>query len=184
MGAKKWTQAEIDLLRDLWKTDIRILEMAEMFPGRTAEGIYRQGKTLNLGARRVPQQIDKTLNWIRIAAQLESGPKTPRQIAIATSIDIAQVHVLLKRRRGRLCRISGYLKPKLKPPQQLWELGTGADAPRPPKKDRAQICREYTARLKESDPGRLEDWRTRKTAKEKTKPGGEWIKRDPAASWF
>ena len=181
---KPWSEEEKALLRSIWNEPIKVENFGELFPGRKPEAIYSQGrKIMKLGHRRVPQDFDRLLSWQKIQQQLELGPKTARQISMCTGMDLTKILEALRKRKGRLVRVSDWTVPGRGGCQQVWALGSEPDAPRPPKLTHAEVWKRYRDKMKRERPEELEAYAKKKRVREKIKAGGV-AKRDPAASWF
>lgn len=164
---------------------MKIEQLPELFPGRTAQAIYSHGaKILKLGERRIPQDFDAFLSWKRIDEQLRLGPKTAKQLSICLGMNHDKVLNLLNNRKGRLVRVCDYTIPFRGGRQMIWELGSGPDVAKPPKLSHAEVARRYRNKMKADRPEEYEAYQKRRKFKEKLNAGQIPVSRDIAASWF
>jgi hypothetical protein len=102
--AKRWSDEENAVLREVWKTAGPLENSLDRFPGRTMHSIYKQAAKLDLASR--PRPEPATLNRIaavlgdnkpRTAVQIADEIKTPEhrvRVHLATLIERKQVFVL------------------------------------------------------------------------------------------
>lgn len=181
---RTWSDEEIERIKSIWNSPVKVENFGEHFPGRLAQSVYSYGrKMLKLGPRRIPQDFDAFLSWKKIEALLATGPKTARQISTCTGMRADKILEMLRRRRGRICHVGEYTSPGKGGRQMIWVLGPGEDAPRPPTISRTEISRRYREKVKRERPEDHEMWSKKRKLREKIKAPG-FAKRDPAASWF
>lgn len=184
MHGRYWTKEEDEILRSNYGK-IKVVAIAALLVDRNEDAIWKRAHRLELQNKRVAPQYDRFPNWVAIQKQLETGPKSTRQIADATGLRVAHVRDMLKRRRGRTVYILGWTSEKGDGGDiALYALGENRhDTPQPKKLTQAQRDKQYKKRLRESDP---ETYYTR-TARDRLKRAiktGKLVKPDPAASWM
>lgn len=181
----RWTDEENALLRELWKSSMKIDVLAGHFPGRKHFTVYEHARrVLNLPARRIPQPFDDLLTWRQISEHLAKHPATAKEISIATGILQSTVTGLLNSRRGRSVHVSSYARQIMNGiPVRVWSLGEGKDAPKPKALTDTERKRKYMKRLRKEEPERIELW-AEKNRVRKQANAGKLARRDAAASWI
>ncbi len=176
--AAKWTDAERDTVRAIWKKPSLLKCETPVLPGRTFASIAKEASKLGLGrkAHVASHQLERAK---RLMA--DKKPRSSKEIAKALSAGRSHLHVQLMNAvaRGEF-HIAGYgMAPRYRRNEACFKLGAGKSAVKPPK----LTAQEKTKRFYENvDPIEHKFKRKQYSLNRKIKTGG--VKRDPLTEAF
>lgn len=146
-----WTDAERAILREIYAgTESIKLGVSRRLAGRSYGAAKAEASRLEIvGA---VSRADRTgYSWIdrSLETLLAGGVRmTVKQLAKKIGAQVQSVHNLLSKMRGTKYRIGEWTRETLTGDWAArWELGTGEDAPRPPRMTATQCSRGYRQRL-------------------------------------
>jgi len=145
--AESWTDAEREILRGIYRGNVSIkVGVAKLLPHRT----YTQakGEAQRIGLSGTGTRRGRTgYSWVEKAMEtvLADGQKfTVKQLAARTGAAVDTVQNMVQTQRGKKFRVAGWTRATLTGDwAAMWELGSGPDAPRPPRKTPTECCRDY-----------------------------------------
>jgi hypothetical protein len=150
--ASTWTDGDRAILREIYagKESIK-LGVSRRLPGRSYPSAKAEASRLGIvgvvprGERTGYSWIDRSLEVI-----LAGGARlTVKQLANRVGAKVQSVHNLLSKMRGTKYRVAEWTRETLTGDWAArWELGTGKDAPRPPRMSSSQSNRGYRLRLR------------------------------------
>lgn len=151
MGAR-WSEEELQVVRDMWKSTVPTKLQAHKLPGRTVHSIERMA--WKLGLEKKPRGHSEML--IEVERLLSDGkPRTTQDVFKEIAVDPGYAHVLMARlvREGR-AHIAVWRQVGVNGQwQAIYLIGAGESA----KKPRPMTQRQRTARyLERVDPVELE----------------------------
>jgi hypothetical protein len=128
--AAKWTEAEREIVRSIWKTPSLLKCDVPVLPGRTFASIAKQASKLGLGrkAHIASHQLERAKKLMA-----DKKPRSSKEIAKALSAGRCHLHVLLMNavERGEF-HIAGYgMAPRYRRNEACFKLGKGVSAVKP-----------------------------------------------------
>ncbi|MBB6320570.1 hypothetical protein [Paraburkholderia tropica] len=150
LGQRTWTEEEREILKQIYASDESVKHgVARLLPNRT----YNQAKQeaakrgfSNPAARRV---YGYSSIFYRVEHVLADGQKASiKQLAFELDVSISAVARALNKQRGARAHVGDYARLSNGGLEDLWMLGAGPDAPRPPRRSSSQACRVKRHRAK------------------------------------
>ncbi|WNC90933.1 hypothetical protein RI103_06170 [Paraburkholderia sp. FT54] len=176
--AAKWTDAERDIVRAIWKTPSLLKCEVPVLPGRTFASIAKEASKLGLGrkAHVASHQLERAK-----VLMADRKPRSSKEIARAINAGRSHLHVLLVNavERGEF-HIAGYgMAPRYRRNEACFKIGKGKSAGRPTKLTEQEKGKRFRDNV---DPIEHKFKRKQYTLNRKIKTGA--IKRDPLTEAF
>ena len=176
----KWSPEEDAILLEIWKLSMPLKVTVARLPGRSARGLGARAKALELPARRLVKGTSDTRPaFVALWAALRKKRGTCVELAARVHVSRQTAGFFITHFRAQM-HIAGWQRQENGPPAPIFAAGAGKDKPRPARKPRADVCRDYWARLKRDRPDAAAARIARTTFKQYERKG-KLIRRDPAA---
>jgi hypothetical protein len=177
MGTR-WTDAERDIVRSIWKTPSLLKCETPVLPGRTFASIAKEASKLGLGrkAHVASHQLERAK-----VLMADKKPRSSKEIAKALSAGRSHLHVLLMDAvaRGEF-HIAGFgMAPRYRRNEACFKIGKGKSAVRPPKLTQQEKGKRFYDNV---DPVEHKFKRKQYTLNRKIKTGG--VTRDALTEAF
>lgn len=182
MAGKKWTADEDNVLRKYWKTKRKLTSIVDMLPGRTPQSMCERARRLGLGHR--DNVIRGGGSWMLIEQCMKRNKKPMTALEIANKIGMTSGRVLeLIRLYRENVYVYDWTEPALGGPTRIFALGRNKiDKPRPAKKSRREINREYMRRMRKDAHETYDKWQ--KAYRQRVKERRDGPVADVAANWL
>ncbi|CAB3783193.1 hypothetical protein LMG28688_01598 [Paraburkholderia caffeinitolerans] len=161
LGGRVWTDDERETLRRIYASDESVKHaVGRLLPGRTYSMAKQEAVRLDIASGKVRRVYGYSLIFYRAERLLADGRKVSvKQLAAELGSSISATKRALKRQHGVRTRVGDYGRLSNGHWEDLWMLGSGPDAPRPPRRTAAQVCRLKRARAKVRE-GRIDPFAT------------------------
>ncbi|WP_321896014.1 hypothetical protein [Paraburkholderia heleia] len=150
LGRRTWSEEEYAILRQIYASDESVKRgVARLLPSRTYNQAKQEAAKIGLANLGVQRVYGYSSIFYRIERVLADGRKASvKQLAAELGVSISAVGRALNKQRGSRARVGDYGRLSNGGLEDLWVLGAGPDAPRPPRKTSSEACRGKRARAK------------------------------------
>ncbi|QGZ56735.1 hypothetical protein [Paraburkholderia acidiphila] len=150
LGRHAWTEEEHAVLRQIYASDESVKRgVARLLPSRTYNQAKQESAKIGLANQGVQRTYGYSSIFYRIERALADGrAASVKQLAGELGVSISAVGRALNKQRGTRARVGDYGRLSNGGLEDLWMLGAGPDAPRPPRKTSSEACRTKRARAK------------------------------------
>lgn len=147
---RAWSDDEHAILRQIYASDESVKHgCARLLKSRTYNQAKQEAAKIGLANQGVHRVYGYSSIFYRIERALaEDRAASVKELAAELGVSIAATGRALNKQRGARARVGDYGRISNGGLEDLWVLGSGPDAPRPPRKTSTAACRTKRARAK------------------------------------
>ncbi|WP_154677980.1 hypothetical protein [Paraburkholderia nodosa] len=150
LGQRPWTDEDREILKQIYASDESVKHgVARRLPHRTYNQAKQEAAKRGFANPDVRRVYGYSSIFYRIERVLGDGRNASvKQLALELDVSISAVGRALNKQRGTRARVGDYGRLSNGGLEDLWALGAGSDAPRPPRKTSSEACRVKRHRAK------------------------------------
>jgi hypothetical protein len=152
--ATPWTERERAILRRIYKSDESVKHaVARLLKNRTYAMAKSEAQQLGISGTKGERRVYGYSAIFRGVERLLAGGRMESMTVLAEElgVTVSGVRSAILRQHGKRIRIGDYRRVNGGGLADLWVLGSGPDAQRPPRKTPSEACRSYRQRLRIRD---------------------------------